>query len=195
MFYHGYRRFHPHLCPCPSAVLHVALTHHTCAAPLPSSFASFAHGHQREINSHVHVLDNAQMTPSNVPNTAMLTGTARTSVGTRPRQKTRPPDSAYILCAMRHDEPRPVSVPVPVPVIVPACKRVLRTSKGNVAIQPIIPAAAPATSGGAQRWRCESASVSSTAVSGWWYGCAGVWCTGVGAKRRRVPSYCGVFFP
>jgi hypothetical protein len=160
-----------------------------------------------------HVLENAQMTLSNVPNTAMLTGTARTSVGTRPRQKTRPPDSAYILCAVRHDEPRrpvslsapiPMPVPVPVPVIVPACKRVLRTSKGNVAIQPIIPAAAPATSGGAQaRGRlCGSAtvSVSSKIESGWWCGCAGpgtgagVGCIGVvGAKRRSVPSYCWCF--
>lgn len=150
---------------------------------------------REKFHVHVHVLENAQMTPSNVPNTAMLTGTARTSVGTRPRQKTRPPDSAYILCALRHDEPRrPVSVSVPVPVIVPACKRVLRTSKGNVAIQPITPAAAPATSGGAQGWRYESVSVSSTTVSGCWCGCAGAGCTGVGAKRRSVPSYCWSFF-
>ena len=86
-------------------------------------------------NFHVHVLD--QTTPSNVPNTAMLTGTARTSVGTKLCQKTRPPDSAYILRAVRHDEPKPI--PVLMLVIMPACKRVLRTSKGNVAIQPMIP--------------------------------------------------------
>ena len=143
-----------------------------------------------------HVLENAQMTLSNVPKRAMLTGTARTSVGTRPRQKTRPPDSAYILCAVRHDEPRlPASlslavISVPMPVIEPACKRVLRTSKGNVAIQPIIPAAAPATSGAAHKGRarlCEivsvpvSVSVSSSIGSG----CA--------AKRRSVPSYYRIY--
>ena len=154
----------------------------------------------REILWFSHVVENDQMTASNVPNTAMLTGTARTSVGTRPRQKTRPPDSAYILCAVRQDEPRPppvsmsaptpmpvpVPVPVPVIVIVPACKRVLRTSKGNVAIQPMIPAAAPATSGaqGRSGGRCESMSSSTTTEeSGSWWWCAG-------AKRRSVPSYC-----
>ena len=156
---------------------------------------------EREKCSMSHVVENAQTTLSNVPNKAMLTGTARTSVGTRPRQNTRPPDSAYIFCAVRHDEPSPVSVSVPVVVIAPACKRVLRTSKGNVAIHPIIPAAAPATSGAAQgrgRGWCESVSVSvsptneSECESGWWcWWCAGAgaWYTGVGEKRRRVPSY------
>jgi len=143
-----------------------------------------------------HVLENAQRTLSNVPNRAMLTGTARTSVGTRPRQKTRPPDSAYILCAVRHDEPRrplaaslSVSVMsaapmIPMPGIEPACKRVLRTSKGNVAIQPIIPAAAPATSGAAHQGRgrlCEIVSVSVSVSSTFESGCA--------TKRRSVPSY------
>ena len=181
-------------------------------AALLLKFCARARASEREITVFTfHVLENAQMTPSNVPNTAMLTGTARTSVGTRPRQKTRPPDSAYILCAMRHDEPRrPASMSVmsaPMPVIVPACKRVLRTSKGNVAIQPIIPAAAPATSGAAQgRAGCEivSVSVSYTIGSGWsgwwWCRCAGAGAgavrigVGVGVKRRSVPSYYWRFF-
>ena len=184
--------------------LHRTITHAPPPRPAaPPLLQAFVHVHaisEREIStSTFHALENARMTPSNVPNTAMLTGTARTSVGTRPRQKTRPPDSAYILRAVRHDEltgRRPVSVRDP--VIVPlACKRVLRTSKGNVAIQPITPAAAPATSGGTQTGqvqlrgpgRCESESgspVSSRTESGWC--CAG--CTGVDAKRRSVPSYC-----
>jgi hypothetical protein len=139
------------------------------------------------------------MTLSNVPNTAMLTGTARTSVGTRPRQNTRPPPlpgSAYIFCAARHDEPSPVSASAPNVVIAPACKRVLRTSKGNVAIHPIMPAAAPATSGAAQwrRGRGGRASESTRGESG----CdgagvgvgIGIGCTDVGEKRRSVPSYC-----
>ena len=134
-------------------------------------------------NFHVHVLESDQTTPSNVPNTAMLTGTARTSVGTKPRQKTRPPDSAYILRAVRHDEPKPIPLPVPVPVpvfvIMPACKRVLRTSKGNVTIKPMIPVAAPARSGAQGRRE----TVSSRTDSGW----SSAGCTG--AKRRSVPSY------
>ena len=152
---------------------------------------------ERERNPVFHVVENARMTVSKVPNTAMLTGTARTSVGARPRQKTRPPppDSVYIFCAVRHDEPNPVSLSVP--AIAPACKRVLRTSKGNVATQPMIPAAAPATSGAAQG-RSEkrvsvsvSVSVSSTNESeSRWYAGTGAVYTGVGEKRRSVPSYC-----
>src|SRR6266702_1421089 len=46
--------------------------------------------------------ENAKTMPSNVPNTAMLTGTALTSVGASPRQKTREPDSAYIARAVLH---------------------------------------------------------------------------------------------
>ena len=136
------------------------------------------------------------MTLSNVPNTAMLTGTARTSVGARPRQNTRPPDSAYIFCAVRHDEPSPVSVAAAPSIVVvvvvvtivapPACKRVLRTSKGNVAIHPIIPAAAPATSGAAQEEGRESAWTTDGDGDGDGESGVGV----VGEKRRSVPSYC-----
>jgi hypothetical protein len=132
----------------------------------------------------LYVLENVQTTPSNVPNTAMLTGMARTRVGTKPRQKTRPPDSAYILRAVRHDVPKVASASVPVPVlIVTACKRVLRTSKGNVAIQPRTPAAAPAMRGTHGREGVPTTSSRTGPIeSEWCAGCAG-------AKKRSVPSY------
>ena len=118
--------------------------------------------------------EKAQTMPSNVPNTAIFTGTARTSVGASPRQKTREPDSAYIARAVFH-------------VLLPAacarasrkgkcaaCMRVLSTSNGNVTIQPRTPAAPPARSSAAHE-RCARASVS---------------CVWPGAQRRNVASYC-----
>ena len=119
---------------------------------------------------------------SNVPNTAMLTGTARTSVGARPRQNTRDPDSAYIALAVPHvlsacccccccccagsGKQR-------------ACMRVLSTSNGNVATHPSTPAAPPARSSAAhERW----ASASVSCIS-----------PGAGAQRRSVASYCRTF--
>ena len=126
------------------------------------------------------MLEKVQTTPSNVPNTAMLTGIARMSVGTKPRQKTRPPDSAYILRAVRHDDvSKPASASAV--LIVPACKRVLRTSKGNVAIQPRTPAAPPARRG-AHRRREGASSTTPSSRTGSAAGRAG-------AKRRSVPSY------
>ena len=126
------------------------------------------------------MLEKVQTTPSNVPNTAMLTGIARMSVGTKPRQKTRPPDSAYILRAVRHDD---VSKPANASavLIVPACKRVLRTSKGNVAIQPRTPAAPPARRGAHRRHEGASTTTPLSRTRS----AAGR----AGAKRRSVPSY------
>ena len=128
------------------------------------------------------MLEKVQTTLSNVPNTAMLTGIARMSVGTKPRQKTRPPDSAYILRAVRHDDVSKHSNASAV-LIVPACKRVLRTSKGNVAIQPRTPAAPPARRG-AHRRREGASSTTPSSRTGSAAGRAG-------AKRRSVPSYWG----
>lgn len=157
--YHGHRRIH--LCLCPSIV--GALTQPNPSAPLsllrsgPLPEQHFLSRQFARAREEFHVLENAQMTPSNVPNTAMLTGMARTRVGTIPRQKTRPPDSAYISCAVRHDDDDDdVHTSAPAPT----CKRVLRTSKGNVAIQPRTPAAAPATSGAHGRENASTATIS-----------------------------------
>jgi hypothetical protein len=49
-----------------------------------------------------------------------------------------------------HDVPRAVSKPVSKPALAPACNRVLRTSKENIAIRPMRPAA-PARTGDAKQ--------------------------------------------
>jgi hypothetical protein len=60
------------------------------------------------------------------------------------------------LRAVSHDVPMAGSKPESKPVLAPACNRALRTLKGNGAIQPMIPAAAPARNG--IQGRCERVS-------------------------------------
>ena len=139
--------------------------------------------------------EKAHTTPSNVPKTAILTGTARTIVGTKPRQKTRtrapqppPAASAYSSRAARHNVPPPPPPALLLLLLMScACMRVLITSKGNVPNQPMIPAAPPARRSGAHgRWfGRESVSATSSSTSA-----GSAWCAGLdGAKRRSVPSY------
>jgi hypothetical protein len=92
-----------------------------------------------------------------VLNMAMLTGTAYEGEHQNASFDAFAIFGAH-LRAVRHDVLRAVSKPVPAPTR----NHVLRMSKGNVAIQPMIPAAAPARSGA--QGRCER--VSPTTSSG-----------------------------
>jgi hypothetical protein len=163
-------------------VINATSATHQCIRPFPDCVGSKRKA--RTLNTfpialqYIKIHENAQTTPSNVPNTAMLTGTARTSVGARPRQKTREPDSAYIVRAVLH-----VLLPVARARACAgrcACMRVLSTSNGNVTTHPRTPAAPPASSSAAQE-RCVSSTWPSSGSSR----------VGIGAKRRRVASYCG----